>query len=88
MSNEERRLRNLPRFSWELSIGDIIQILVVVVLAVNLYDRVQEHDKRLAKHDDVLAQQATELQSLDQKMAVMQDRAARGLTGRVKESEN
>ena len=77
MSNEERQRRNLPRFSWEVSIGDVIQLALVLVVAVKLYDQVQDHQIRLDKVDKVLEVHAGRLETLDQKIAVYQDRQNR-----------
>jgi len=77
MSNEERQRRNLPRFSWEVSIGDVIQLALVLVVAVKLYDQVQDHQGRLDKVDKVLEVHAGRLENLDQKIAVYQDRQSR-----------
>ena len=77
MSNEERQRRNLPRFSWEVSIGDMIQLALVLVVAVKLYDQVQDHQVRLEKVDKILEVHAGRLESLDEEIAVYQDRQQR-----------
>ena len=74
MSNEERIRQNRPRFSWEVTIADVSQLLVLVAMAVKLYDQVQVHEAHFVVSDARIAANESDLGIIKADIAVLQDR--------------
>ena len=77
MNNIENIAQNRLRFSWEVTIADVIQLLVLVTLAVKLYDQVQVHELHLSEHDVQIKQMADAQNEEDRRLSVMEDRQGR-----------
>jgi hypothetical protein len=77
MSNIDKVLNNRPRFSWEITIADVIQLLVLVAIAVKLYDQVQVHELRISSHDSEIKQMAYNQNDQNRRLSVLEDRQGR-----------
>lgn len=76
MSYDEKSNSNKWRFSREITFGDLLMIVAVgiplIIAAVRLSDRVDDHAKRLADDEATLTQHATRLADHDTAIAVIE----------------
>jgi hypothetical protein len=76
MSFNEKSNSNRWRFSKEITLGDLLLAVTVglplVIAAVRLSDRVEDHDRRLSASETAIAEHATRLSRQDSAIAVLQ----------------
>ncbi len=79
MSYNDKSHHNRWRFSKEITLGDLMLALTVglplIIAAVRLSDRVEDHERRISANETAIAEHATRLAQQDTAIAVLQTRA-------------
>lgn len=79
MSYHDKASHNRWRFSKEITLGDLLLAVTVgiplVIAAVRLSDRVEEHERRIAANETAIVQHTTRLAQQDTEIAVLQAQA-------------